>query len=376
MAISGFGKAKYSGGGFGNQWKPKEGDNHIRVLPPMHTMAEDPQGWARYVGIHFGYCGNNAEEPTRPRVRPFKCIEKKQRNGMVEQECPACNEIEGYVNQKKELEAKLIAAGKSEDQIKTELAPYTQWLKDHNVDRKHYMNVMIPTGEFGHFTISHKTKKALQEKMKEVAEKKNIDPTDIDEGVWFNIKRTGKMLQAVDTVEFVYSDVEVGGTTYQTIKKAPLSEVEQAKALAECKDLATVGHELTFEQIEALVASGGDPDEVDKVFGGPAKAKAAPAAAPKLPAAPPKSLPKTPPSSPASSSSPAAPPTPATPTTAAQDPAIAKRIADIKAKKAMEAARAQAEADAEAARLAAQAEMTDPSSMSDEDFLTTFDPGA
>lgn len=373
MAISGFGKAKYSGGGFGNQWKPKEGDNHIRVMPPMHSMADNPEGWARYVGIHFGYCGNNTEDPTRPKNRPFKCIEKKQRNGLVEQACPSCDEIEGYVNQKKELEAKLIAAGKTEDQIKTELAPYTQWLKDHNVDRKQYMNVMIPTGEFGWFTVSYKTYKALKEKMKELVEKKGIDPTDVDEGVWFNIKRTGKMLQAVDVVEFVYSDVEVGGETYQTIKKAPLSEAEQTKALAECKDLATVGHELTFEQIEALVASGGDPDEVDKVFGGPAKSKSTtPPPAAKPPVAPPKSLPSKP-AAPAIALTPA--PT-AAPAPAAQDPAIAKRIAEIKAKKAMEAARAQAEADAEAARLAAQAEIGDTGSMSDEDFLSTFDPGA
>ena len=376
MATSGFGKVKYGGEGWGNQWGPKEGDNHIRIAPPMHSLAESGK-WSAYHGIHFGYHGVDSKDKTKTRNRPFKCIQKKQRNGIVEQECPACDEVEAYKAKLDAEEAALVAAGTPKDVIATKLAGLKTWLKDHNVDRKHYMNVLIPTGEVGFFKISHKTKKVLDLKIKDVQAQYNLDPIEPDQGVWFNIKRVGKFLDAVDSVELVMVDVVVGGRKLQDIKPGALSEAECTKLLTECKDVAFVGTELTFDQIKAVVEAAEDPEEIDRIFDGNKKTETkAPVKAP-AEKAPPKTAEKK------TTTDPAAP---------AVNPAIAARLEAIAAKKkaAEEAAKAAEEAArAEAAALEAAAEAgqedvdepeddvapeEDPNELSDEDFLKKFSP--
>lgn len=390
MGFKGFGKSKLGGKDYGNQWKPVEGDNHIRILPPMLSLMDDEFGWHRYHGIHFGYHGVDSQDKNKTRVRPFRCIQDKKK-GMVVQECPACEAIEKIEAEKKSTEAKLVAAGTAKDAIETELSPLAKWLKEHNCDRKMYMNVMRPDGEVGFFTVSYRTFKKLEEKLKDLAEKENLSAIDPEEGVWLNIKRTGKGIQSDDAVEIVQEDVKIDGRTLKDMKRAPLTEAQAEKALSECKDLDLVGTRLTYDQIAELISVGEVPEEVDRVFGdaaallnGNKPATVPPKSAATAPTTPVAVAPK----APASVAKPAAPV--ATPAPAAKDPAIQARIDAIKARQAAAAlAAAQAAAEAEAAAqaeaealAAAEAESEAPaeapatdedySGMEDEDFLKKF----
>ncbi len=374
MSAKGFGKPKYGGGGFGNQRSPKEGNNIIRVLPPMHSFA-DAGKWTNYVGIHFGVEGIDPKDSSQTKQRPFRCIQEKQRNGIITQACPMCDKIEGVKAEMAELEQKLIKASAPKDQIETELAPMEGWLRSHNVDRKHYLNAIYEDGEMGWFLLSHRTKsKQLDVKIDEARDTFGVDPLDIDGGCWFNVKRTGKKLEVVDVVEIVMEDVEVAGQTrkLKDIKRAPLSEEMCTKALAECRDLATVGTLLTFEQIQAIANSSGDPEEIDAIFASNETAPAASSSkseATKTASAPATKTVEKPATVVKTETKVAAP------ATKAVDPAIADRLAQIKAKKEAEAAAetARKKAEEEAAKAAeSAAPAADDSNLSDEEFLAKF----
>lgn len=374
MSAKGFGKPKYGGGGFGNQRKPKEGDNIIRVLPPMHSFA-DAGKWTNYVGLHFGVEGVDPKDSTQTKQRPFRCIQDKQRNGIITQACPMCDKIAAVEAEMAELEQSLIRDSKPADEIETAQAPMAAWLKAHNVDRKHYLNVIYDDGEMGWFTLSHRTKsKHLDVKIDEVRETYGFDPLDIDGGCWFNIKRTGKKLDTVETCEVVMEDVTVGDRKLKDIKRAPLTEEQCTKALNECKDLASVGTLLTFDQIAAIANSSGDPEEIDAIFAQTETKSEAKTSAPatKTVAKQPEAVaaPATPKTAPVAETK--APAT--TPAAKSVDPGVAQRLAQIAAKKAAEAAAeaARVKAEQEAAAAAAAAPEVPAEELSDEEFLKKF----
>lgn len=383
MAIEGFGKPRYGFTG-SNSWGLKEGDNIYRFMPPMHSLAEKGV-WSVYDGTHFGYAGRDPQAPNDPsktRTRTFLCIEKKGRNGIVEQSCPESERIAEYKAQADAREAELKAAKVPEDQIKTEMSPYVAWLRAHNCSWKHHINAMNEKSEFGDLSIPHRTRKQLDEKFKELREKHNIDPLDPEQGAWINIRRTGKKLDVVDVVEIVQEQVDIGGGRKAFVVKSGAMTPEQcATALEQCRDLSMLGTRLSYEQIERLVACSGDPAEVDAIFGTAGvqekkSADKAPASSStKTTASEPTQLP------PANVKKDAAPP-PAqsepSPDTAKKaagldttNPAVAKRLAEIQERKRQDDERKKQEqsAAAEAAKVAAAAANDAGAGLSDEEFL-------
>jgi hypothetical protein len=139
------------------------------------------------------------------------------------------------------------------------------------------------------------------------------------------------------------------------INKAPLSDEEATKALAECKDLMSVGTVLTYEQVQALVDSGGDPDKVDEIFGGTSKPRVNTTKA----ATPQNKTPEEPKADKTLESAPKSD----------TGDTVKMRLAAINAKKAAEQAAKEAEAK-KAAEAAAPAE--DLSNLSDEEFMARF----
>jgi hypothetical protein len=382
MAISGFGKPKYKsaggfeGGGGSNYWNVKEGDNVYRVLPPVHSLADDGK-WAIYFGTHFGYRGTADNGDPRGRMKTFRCIEEMDfRTRMIRQDCPACDAIKAEEEALKEAVFKLKSEGKSEDEIDTETHALRTWLKDHNCDRKWHLNVMREDGTFGVLKLNHKTqKKQLDGKIAELLEKEGIDALDLDQGVWFNFKRTGKKLEATDVIEVVHEDmeVEIKGKKVRTkvIKPAPLTEEQQTKALKDCVDLSKIGTTLTYEQLKMVVECGDDMEEIDKVFNMSQKVDASARAA----SAPPKNEPKPAPKS-------LTPPAKAS--GAEKNAAVEKRMAEIAARKAEAERKAREEAEALLAAQAASSEEeaatpasddVDPLSLSDEEFTKLFGGG-
>ena len=365
----GFGKPKYGSGGQRNTWSIQKGDNRIRILPPMHSLAEEGR-WAVYETMHWGYAGVDGKDQNKTKARPFRCIkEEDRRTNMLLQECPECTLIEQYKAQEKEVEARLRSEGKAEEEVQAGLAPIQGWLKAHRPDAKWYMAVK-KGDDFGQFKIPHRMKKQIEEIIQKVLAEDGIDALDLDQGLEFNVKRTGDGFSVPDTVELVMEDVLVNGRKLKQIKVSPITEEEANKALEKIDDLSKAGGlRLSYDQIKALTESSGDPEEVDQIIGKKGSAEAsAPAAGAKG---------STTRSAPPVNDNSKAQTTANDNAKGSQDAAIQKRLADIEAKKAAKAkaeaeAKARAEAEAAAAAEPAGPGEDDPLGMDDEEFLKKF----
>lgn len=268
----GYGKAKYgSDQKFQKTGKPGKGpgNNFIRIMPPMHSLADEGK-WAVYYTTHWGYAGISKSDPTKTTVRPFRCIEDKdRRSAMVRQACPECENFREKEKEATAFEAKLKAQGLNDKQVKEhpEMKAFSDWLQSHSPERKWYINVMYKDRSFGDYKINHKThKKGIDSKIAELLDNQQIDALDPDQGVWFNIKRLGDGFTVPDVIEVEMTPGERKGSL--DIGLAPLTPEEQDKGLKDCRDLATLGGTLlSEEQIYALTISDGSPEAVDKIFG-------------------------------------------------------------------------------------------------------------
>ena len=272
MSQTGWGKPKYGADQFQKTGKPKAGpgDNYIRVLPPMFSLAEAGK-WAVYRTTHWGYSGAHPSDPTKTVVRPFLCIEESNgRTKMVTQVCPECDNYREKLDAKNAKEAELKAGGMDAETLKSTLKSRNDWLQAHGPERKWYLNVKYKDGTFGDYKINHKIhKKGIDAKISELAAKYKIDALDPEQGVWFNIKRIGNGFDPPDVIEIGTKAVDIGdGQVASVVEKAPLSLEDWDKASKTCRDLTTLGGSvLTFDQIKALVKCSGAPEEVDAIFG-------------------------------------------------------------------------------------------------------------
>ncbi len=360
-------KSSFTGGGTfkkRNTWSIKPGDNVIRILPQMHSLAEDENGWHVYERMHWGYAGVDTKDPSKVRGKPFRCIrEDDRRNGLVLQECPECTKREAVEAEMKETEARLTTEGKEKglkddklaEYVAAGLEPIKLWLKAHNVDAKTYLAVKKGE-EYGQFKVPYRMYKAMRDKMAEIETSDEINALALDQGLLFNIIRSGDGFAVPDTFEIVQENVVIDGKKYKQYKLAPISDEEAAKALEEIEDLAKAGGmRLTFDQIQALVDCSGDPEEVDRIIGSNTGMKAeTKVEAPKA------QTNEMPPKAAA-----AKPANDTVVTTQEVDPAIQARLDAIKAKQAAEA-KANADAAAAAKIPPATTALLD---MSDEDFL-------
>ena len=274
----GYGKPKYgSDQKFQKTGKPGKGpgNNFIRVMPPMHSLADEGK-WAIYYTTHWGYSGVSRSDAGKTVVRPFRCIEDRDfRSKLVRQACPECEDFRVKEKEAGAYEAKLKTQGKSDADIKNDptMKSYSDWLQAHAPERKWYINVMYKDRTFGDFKINHKThKKGIDSKIAELLETQQIDALDPDQGVFFNIKRLGDGFSVPDVVEvdMTMQEAVINGRTQMVpvVALAPLTEEEKVRGLKECRDLATLGGtKLSEQQIAALVNSDGSPERVDEIFG-------------------------------------------------------------------------------------------------------------
>lgn len=378
MTTAGFNKPKY--GNSEASWgrlkipMPKGPDDIarlvVRLLPPFGNLAAQRK-WSIYHSVHYGFEGRDGRDPTKTRHKPFACVEEKRR-GMVVSDCPMCNLMQ---SRKKSLEAKLAklkADGKTDDEAKALTKDLSDWLRKYNVDRKHYMAAMDESGRFHVFMLSHETKKRLEGVIAKMLEQ-DIDPLDLDSGVWFEFRRSGNpkvVSSLVDEVDVVMEKTVVNGRSYMAPKPAPLSEDQTNEALRILPSLDTVVTVISREQIQQLVNCSGDPEEVDAIFNSgrpdsyesrPMTPKAAPTPAPA-----PKPAPQAPAPAPVEEEAPAA--------AADDDDEIARMEAMLAAKKAAKAAAAKPAVAISAPKPApaAVAEDADLDAMSNEDFLRQF----
>lgn len=279
--MSGFGKAKYEregGSGFKRRQTLKVGSNIRRILPPFGSLADRGE-WKFFGAQHFGYFIENPKDADKPIPKPFKCVLKKKKvNGeyMVVQECAECQILSDKKLELEQITADLKREGASKEQFLAQTEMHTEWLKNHNLDKKWYMNTMLEDGTVELTAISNTCYWRLDELFKKLRNDEKVDPTDPNEGVWVDFVRSlpnnSKNLRDADDVpHIVYETVNENGRRMKVMKSAPLTESQIEFALGECTDLGKMFLEISPEQIKQLVECSGEPIEVSTIMGLPQK---------------------------------------------------------------------------------------------------------
>lgn len=246
------------GGKKKQNFRLKEGDNVYRILPPLGELASLGT-WAVYECVHWGYKGSKG-------FRPFRCIKKTNRKTkMVIQACPECDKIADKKASLEDTEKRLQAEGKSKEAIKEFVKPLADWLFSHNLDKKWNVNALSPEDLIGKLGIPHKMFTQLQVVIEKLV-KEGMDPVGVENGVWFNLVRTGTGNQTTHTVTVVDMEETINGRKMRTYKPAPLTTEILGRLGTEAFDLKNTVASLSYDEILAIVSSGGDPDVVDSVF--------------------------------------------------------------------------------------------------------------
>lgn len=244
-------------------WKVEANQPNVyRILPPFKTLAEQGR-WAQYEAVVWGFKGTNGKQ------KPFKSIQRKGRNGMLEQDDPAVTWITSLNNQRQE---RLEEYKKEGMPLKTALAKVenlTELTSQYRVDKFFSVNVMRQDGAIGKLKLKIKAKQNLDLLFKRLMEEEGINPIDPSEGVWVDFRRNGEGRDTSYSCEVVYDVITEGNRKLKAIKAAPLSEKDLARMKDEAFDLPFSYREIEYEDIKRMVDSGGDPAVVDSVFGSP-----------------------------------------------------------------------------------------------------------
>ena len=275
--------------------KPGEQTHTIfRIAPPMLKSAEKGV-WVVWEPIHWGYFSVDKKDPTKRQARPFKCI--KDKNTI----CPECELIDEYIAARKRLDP---SEGKTKDERKLSdedlllLAPLEEFLDGtgpkregaHRLDKKWKMNVYMRSEQkAGTLRISSdlygliKARKGSETKAPGLIDeylKDGLDLIAAEEGVWFDVTRTGNGFGTKDRVDIVK---EKKGRS-EEIVLAPIVEGNEiyTALVRDCKqDLGVCSFPvLNFDQINDLVKlqrSGDlDPEKIEAIFKRSAKSATPP----------------------------------------------------------------------------------------------------
>lgn len=253
-------------------------ENIYRISPSCRNLPENE--WAVYEKVHFGHGVQDSMNPDKIRARPFKCIQKTNyKTKMVEVECPECVAIENMRKEMDTLKRELTEAGHPADYVKNATTPQFEWLRQHNLDNKWYCYAKNQAGEWNVLKIGHKVKLALDALFKRLRKEDGIGALDADSGVWIRFTKNGlKGPGALTNVEVLREKVEMSGQRVEVTKSAPLTEQDE-KAIGELVDVTNCVTVLTYDQINALVESGGDPVTASNIFAMGTKKEASPAPA-------------------------------------------------------------------------------------------------
>ncbi len=362
------GSAKYGGGK--KKFTPKNGDNIYGILPPMGELA-DAGRWSVYYRVEWGFKDSDG------KLKPFQDVRVVNRQtGMVDVESAAHLQRGQLIKNKEDLLALFKAGQATQDQVKDA----TDLVKRYNLDCKHYMNVITPTGEIGTLKIGHKAKLALDAAIQALRDQ-GVEPIGMT-GVYFNINRfipknaAGKEVYRDTTYtvtpynENVQADVNGQTVTVQQRKEYILTDAIISRLPSEAEELSKLFPVVTAEDVQRFVTEGATAvDEIlGKTEGATAETTAAPAAAAPTPA--PQAVAPAPTPAPQAV---APAPTPATTEVAAPvaETSATPPVAET-APAATTPAPAPEQPAAQATTETTTAPTADPNTMSDEEFLASI----
>lgn len=258
MAVK-LGKPSYGGGNTQkkNYFKIQDGDNVFRILPPMHSLAD--QGvWSKYYSVEYGYKGTDG------KMKPFLCCRvKNYKTKMIDVECPAClNRAKKEDRLKGEVEALKAGMGSADTvkELKAEVDAF-------NCDSKHYVNAMDLSGNIGLLKIGYKCMQSLRELIKRM-EAEGIDPIGVENGRFFTFSRSGKGRDTVYTVAEYKQKKRVSVEGVETMVDVPmphsLTEAIIVRLEHEAFDLSTLFKSISVDECQDIVARGAVA--IDKIF--------------------------------------------------------------------------------------------------------------
>ena len=280
-------------------WKLKKADDEIvlRVLPLMKSLLT-LDDFGAYWGLHYGWNGRDAKDPTKVAYHPFLCVEEKN-YGMTVVECPACTYRNGKKkeldaakidmdNQVKTLTAKGQSLGKSESEINVaagklreklfqNIKPLSEWMGDHGLDKKFRIPCINKQGQFGIFLAPWGVLQKLRKIMTDL-KSQNYPGTDVAinahgrKGVWMRITRTGQASTTSDDVTPCRITRAEDGASFLDFHVITNEQLQQAQQrlpdLLELKEQ----NRISLDKMQALVEldkqGGGssDPLEVDRIL--------------------------------------------------------------------------------------------------------------
>jgi len=270
-----------------NFFKLVPGDNIYRIMPPMFDSREKGL-WAYYYSDHFGFVDSKGMK------RKFLC--SRVYSNRVLQPCLFCEDQEHKKAQLEILSKKLSSLhedlallkdhqGEAYNRIQEEISEIEQ--KKSMISRlisrntAFYVNAMNQNGEFGILGLKKTVYQELVGKrekngmrvegmLQKLKSEENIDPLSPNEGVWFNIIRTGTGFTDIRyKVELVYETEIINGKKMRSIKKAPLTNQQKQLALTKCQNLATLFDYINLTLEEQNLVINGSPDTVTAVLNSP-----------------------------------------------------------------------------------------------------------
>lgn len=258
-------------------FKIQAGSNQYRLLPPFGDLA-DAGTWYVKHAIHFGYMGSpNAEGEAKQRA--FKCVEEvawNNRKPTVTQVCPECELIAKVKLEVDVRTAALKNKGVSEAKIAEdeEIVNNLAFLESHNREVKFYLNAMNSEGEIGLLKLPSSCVKGvkgnggLENAIKTLQDDYGIsNPLAAEDGVWFDFKKkgAGRFGTTYETV-FMTEKVITNGKSSVSPKQSALSDAVLERMQTEAFELNKVVTEITLEDVQTLVDTQGDPEQVDAIF--------------------------------------------------------------------------------------------------------------
>ena len=272
-----FGKPNYNGGSTADKTpfyklgiKPEQLTMTLRFAPPLGTFAASG-GYRRFIKQHFGYnvpyIAANGDKRNFPAT--FDCIEDKDRDGVITRQCPECMEMRAQEAKKDAILAKMKTEGKTESEMTFAVQYLVAWEKAHNLDKKFYYIAKARDGKWGYASMGYKCAQALKVEIDELMSK-GIDPLSPEKGVWFKFERTGnvKQFQTIVDKPTVCMDAQPDGSFRYSLDALADLDLAQLEKL----DLSTLGRAVTYDQINAIVQSGGDENVLRTVLNMPVRA--------------------------------------------------------------------------------------------------------
>src|ERR1035438_2914302 len=249
----------------------QDGSNLYRILPPFKTLAATGQ-IAKYWEIYW-MKGTGRKQNGQAKKKPVPSLLVTKSNGTgvprtIINPCPLHDKIKALTDMV------TVAEKEGLDQDPIVLAKINgikETLKDLNLDKAYYVNVMSPSGEIGSLPLRYTAFEHLKGRLKEL-EKEGIDAINVGAGmgIIFDFKKMlddkGKTVYPVDIAKRTHKDPNTGKfiVEYQQLE---IDESVLKRMETEAEDLTKLFKILSPEEV-ALIATL-DPSMVDRVFSNP-----------------------------------------------------------------------------------------------------------